>query len=170
MSELVPLVGTWRLVLWGGSFLPVPEERVDAGTVSFTWIVDGAVLTMHQGGDDRAPPAARMINGRDQDQDHYTVLYSDARGVSRVCTMSFTSGEWLFWRDNPSFAQRFEASLSADVQLIQDRLAIRYWLRGHEDRWYVGEQQVYCDVRGDLIERMDLLCSGFRPETQMASA
>lgn len=114
LSELAPLVGTWRLVLWGGSFLPDPEQRVDAGLVRFEWIEDGAALVMRQGGDDNAPPAARMIIGRDQDEDHYTVLYSDARGVSRVYHMSFGAGRWRLWRDNPSFAQRFEASLSDD--------------------------------------------------------
>ena len=55
LSELAPLVGTWRLVLWGGSFLPDPTERVDAGLVRFEWIGDGAVLAMRQGGDDGAP-------------------------------------------------------------------------------------------------------------------
>jgi len=49
---------------------------------------------------------------------------------------------------------------------MQDGLAIRYRLWVHEDRWYVGEQQVYCHVRGELIQRMDLLCSGFELETQ----
>lgn len=118
LSELAPLVGTWRLVLWGGSFLPDPTERVDAGLVRFEWIEDGALLAMRQGGDDGAPPAARMIIGRDQDSAHYTVLYSDARGVSRVYTMSFTSRQWRMWRDNASFAQRFEASLRDDGSRI----------------------------------------------------
>jgi hypothetical protein len=55
--------------------------------------------------------------------------------------------------------------LDSDVRGMQDRLAIRYRLRAHEGRWHVGEQQVYCDVRDGQIDRMDLLCSGFRPET-----
>jgi hypothetical protein len=56
--------------------------------------------------------------------------------------------------------------LDSDVRSMLDRLAIRYRLRAHEGRWHIGEQQVYCDVRDNQIERMDLLCSGFRPETQ----
>jgi hypothetical protein len=114
LTELLPLLGTWRLVLWGGSFLPNPDERVDAGLVRFEWIEDGAALAMRQGGEDDAPPAARMLIGRDQDEDRYTVLYSDARGVSRVYRMNFASGQWQLWRDNPSFAQRFQAMLSED--------------------------------------------------------
>lgn len=114
LSELAPLVGTWRLTLWGGSFLPNPDERVEAGLVHFEWAEDGFVLAMHQHVEDGSPPAARMIMSRDQDDDHYTVLYGDARGVSRVYRMSFGSGHWRLWRDNPSFAQRFEAAFSDD--------------------------------------------------------
>src|SRR5207248_1529998 len=51
VRELAALVGTWRLVLWGGLFLPDPEEQVDAGPVHSVWIEDGAVLAMRQGGD-----------------------------------------------------------------------------------------------------------------------
>jgi len=123
LCELTPLIGTWRLVVWGGSFLPDPEERVDVGLVRFEWIEGGALLAMRQGGDDDAPPAARMISGRDQDDDHYTVLYSDARNVSRVYTMSFAAGTWRMWRDNASFAQRFEASFSDDGSRISGHWA-----------------------------------------------
>jgi hypothetical protein len=114
LRELRPLLGGWRLVLWGGSFLPNPEERVEAGLVRFDWIEDGAAVAMRQIRDAQDPPAARMLIGRDQDDEQYTVLYSDARGVSRVYRMSFAAGRWRLWRDNPSFAQRFEAQLSED--------------------------------------------------------
>jgi hypothetical protein len=114
VSRLAPLVGTWHLVLWGGSFLPDPDGRVDVGLVHFEWIEHGALPAMHQGGDEDGAPAARMIIGRDQDENDYTVLYSDARGVSRVYRMSFTPSRWRMWRDNPSFAQRFEALISDD--------------------------------------------------------
>jgi hypothetical protein len=55
--------------------------------------------------------------------------------------------------------------LSSEVRSIQDRLALSYRLRLHEDQWYVVEQRAYCDVSNGRIERMDLLCSGFRPDT-----
>jgi hypothetical protein len=44
----------------------------------------------------------------------YTVLYSDARGVSRVSLMSLTYSRWRMWHDHLSFSQRFEAVLSDD--------------------------------------------------------
>ncbi len=50
------------------------------------------------------------------------------------------------------------------VEPLFDKLRIAYRLRLHEDRWYSCEQQAFCVVTGDQIEKMDLLCSGFRPE------
>jgi hypothetical protein len=54
---------------------------------------------------------------------------------------------------------------ASNVRAVEDRLSISYRLRAHEDRWYVIEQAAYCDVGEGKIERMDLLCSGFQPET-----
>jgi hypothetical protein len=54
----------------------------------------------------------------------------------------------------------------ADVSSTEvgDRLHIRYRFTGVEDgQPYVVEQQLYCTVVDDKIERADLLCSGFRP-------
>jgi len=53
--------------------------------------------------------------------------------------------------------------LASDIRQIEDRLSISYRFRVHEDQWYVVEQRAYCDVGEEGIERMDLLCSGFRP-------
>lgn len=46
---------------------------------------------------------------------------------------------------------------------VGDRLHIAYRLTGIEDgEAFVVEQQLYCTVADDRIERGDLLCSGFR--------
>lgn len=46
---------------------------------------------------------------------------------------------------------------------VGDRLHISYRFTGIEDgERYVVEQQVFCTVGDDMIERADLLCSGFR--------
>jgi len=50
------------------------------------------------------------------------------------------------------------------IEPLLDKIHIAYRLRLHEDRWYRCEQQTFCVVAGDQIEKMDLLCSGFRPE------
>jgi hypothetical protein len=55
--------------------------------------------------------------------------------------------------------------VGSEVRTVEDRLSISYRVRAHEDQWYVVEQAAYCDVREGRIQRMDLLCSGFHPET-----
>lgn len=52
----------------------------------------------------------------------------------------------------------------SQIELIEGRLSISYRFRAHEDQWYVVEQRGYADIQDGRIERMDLLCSGFRPE------
>ena len=47
---------------------------------------------------------------------------------------------------------------------VGDRLHVGYKFEGVEDgEPYVVEQNLYCVLAGGLIERADLLCSGFRP-------
>lgn len=60
--------------------------------------------------------------------------------------------------------------LASDVQPMHDRLSISYRFRAHEDQWYVVEQQSFCVVQGGHIQKMDLLCSGFRPEVSSSPA
>jgi hypothetical protein len=50
------------------------------------------------------------------------------------------------------------------VDEVLDKLHIAYLLRVQKDRWYRIEQQTFCVVTNDRIEKMDLLCTGFRPE------
>ena len=60
--------------------------------------------------------------------------------------------------------------LASDVQLMHDRLYISYRFRAHEDQWYIVEQQAYCVVQNGRIQKIDLLCSGFRPELSSSPA
>lgn len=67
-------------------------------------------------------------------------------------------------------ADHFEVVASA-VEPLADRIGVRYRLRlRDEDGWRVVEQQAYCDVVADRIARLDLVCSGFRPEEVVAGA
>ncbi len=52
----------------------------------------------------------------------------------------------------------------AEVDVVGGCLSIRYRLHLREHHvWYTCEQQVYCRVKEGLVERIDLLCSGFQP-------
>jgi hypothetical protein len=51
---------------------------------------------------------SHWLIGADENDQKYTVLYTDGRFVSRVYQMSFARGVWRIWRDAPNFRQRFE--------------------------------------------------------------
>ena len=63
------------------------------------------------------------------------------------------------------FADSTELKLVASsTEAVGDRFHLTYRFEGVEDgKPYVVEQHLYCTLAGDLIERADLLCSGFRP-------
>lgn len=88
------------------------------GATRFEWIEDGHFLVHHQGGADGAPDS-RWLMGRDETSGEYSVLYADARGVSRVYQMSFENRVWRLWRNAAGFNQRFEGRLSLDGRIIE---------------------------------------------------
>jgi hypothetical protein len=63
------------------------------------------------------------------------------------------------------FADSTELDLvESQTEEVGDRLHVAYRFEGVEDgEPYVVEQHLYCVLAGELIERADLLCSGFRP-------
>ncbi len=60
--------------------------------------------------------------------------------------------------------------ITSQVEPIQDRLHIICRFRAHEDQWYIVEQQAYCIGQDGTIKKMNLLCSGFRPEVTQSPA
>ncbi len=82
------------------------------------------------------------------------------RGLREASTSADASGLFRGWFGK---ADALELESFA-VEPLLDTLRVSYRLRLHEDRWYRVEQQAFCVVSGDRIQRMDLLCSGFRPE------
>ena len=120
LQPLAVLAGDWEMELSNGSFLPSPTDTLK-GPVSFAWVQDGAFLVMRIGERSARPPAALWLIGRDESAPNYTVLYFDARSVSRVYEMSFSEGVWKMWRDAPGFRQRYEGTLSADGKTITAR-------------------------------------------------
>ena len=120
LTELAVLVGDWTMTLSNATFLPNSTDRV-MGSASFAWIEDGALLALYQGAKPSGAPEARWIVGRDEGGDDYTVLYVDARGVSRVYGMRFVGRTWTLWRETADFSQRFTARLSDDQNTISGR-------------------------------------------------
>jgi hypothetical protein len=107
------LAGDWEMELSNAPFLPSPSDTVK-GRVSFAWVQDGAFLLMRMGDRPPGPPTALWLIGRDEAAPNYTVLYYDARSVSRIYAMSFSDRVWKMWREAPGFSQRYEGKVSTD--------------------------------------------------------
>lgn len=120
LKPLEVLVGEWEMELSNASFLPDPSETIK-GRVTFEWVQDGAFLLLRMGDKPPSPPAALWLISRDESALLYTVLYYDARTVSRVYEMSFSEGVWKMWRNAPGFSQRYEGNISNDGKTITAR-------------------------------------------------
>ena len=111
LKHLEVVVGDWEMKLSNASFLHSPSDTAK-GHVSFEWVQDGAFLVMRMGDKSPGPPNAMWLISRDESTPDYTVLYYDARSVSRVYKMSFSESVWKMWRAAPGFWQRYEGTLS----------------------------------------------------------
>jgi hypothetical protein len=126
LRRLDVLVGEWEM-----------SAEVDGHTVAgaravFEWLEDGAYAVQRA---DPGPPVpdmpaewvensplpTKLIIGLDDTAETFTVLYSDARGVSRVYTMTFDGSVWTMHRAAPGFHQRFTGNLSEDGKSITAR-------------------------------------------------
>lgn len=107
LNDLAPLVGAWRVEI---SFPADPPTTV-LGRVAFEWLEGGAFLLMRAEIDWDGPAGAVAVIGRDDSAETYSMLYFDARGVSRVYEMSFGGGVWTQWRSAPGFSQRFTGTV-----------------------------------------------------------
>lgn len=113
LEDLGFFVGEWSMTISNASFLE-DADQVVTGMLEAAPMEAGMLLALRQVGDPAGPPLASWVIGRDGSQHDYTVLYTDGRGVSRVYLMSLSGDAWTIWRDDPEFAQRFEATISAD--------------------------------------------------------
>lgn len=120
LKELEILVGNWEMKLSQASFLPNPSDSI-TGRLSLDWLQGGAFLAMYMGAKPPQTPDAVWLISRDGSVSDYTVLYYDARKVSRVYQMSFSAGTWKMWRNSADFSQRFEATVHETGHIITGR-------------------------------------------------
>ncbi len=113
LQRLDALVGAWEF----GS----PQFQGAHGRTVFEWLEGQAYLVQRSYAPAPSPTTSTWIIGSDDASERYTVLYYDARGVSRVYQMSFGEGVWTVWRDAPGFFQRFTGTFSHDNTSITAR-------------------------------------------------
>ncbi len=122
LKQLQPFIGEWDTALSNASFLPDPQTVVH-GRVAFEWIEDGAYFVMRQGKE------ATWLISRDEKAGDFTILYFDARGVSRVYEMSLKNNVWKIWRNSKGFSQRYSGRASKDKKTI-----IAHWEKSFDGR------------------------------------
>jgi hypothetical protein len=126
LSRLGALMGEWEMRAEVGG------HTVAGARALFEWLEDGAfavqraypgppVPDMPAAWVENSPLPTTLIIGLDDTAESFTVLYSDARGVSRVYLMTFDGSLWTMHRDAAGFHQRFTATLSDDGKTIAGR-------------------------------------------------
>jgi len=104
------LVGEWQTT---GSHPDLPDSTLH-GRTSFDWLEGGAYLIMHSEIDDPNFPSGVAIFGSDDVAKKYSMLYFDERGISRKYEVAMTGNQLKWWRDEPSFSQRFTIAIEDD--------------------------------------------------------
>jgi hypothetical protein len=126
LRRLDALIGEWEMAAEFGGVVFSGARTV------FEWHEDGAFVVQRAFPGPLPPdvPASLVENsplpvvtiiGLDDTAEAFTMLYSDARGVSRVYTMTLDGTEWTIHRAAPGFHQRFLGTLSDDGKTITAR-------------------------------------------------
>jgi hypothetical protein len=103
-------IGEWQTT---GSH-PYLPGTVLHGRTSFDWLEGGAFLIMHSEIDEPHFPDGVVILGSDDVGKKFCMLHFDERGVSRVYNVTMAGNQLRWWRDEPSFSQRFVISIEDD--------------------------------------------------------
>jgi hypothetical protein len=115
-QELEPLsflIGNWKVEM-KHTAIPEPLTWED----SFEWFED-AFIIWHWQGKNEVPKATFIIGRNENKSDNiYSMLYYDARGVSRMLEMSLVKNIWKFWREGSDFYQRFKGEINDARNII----------------------------------------------------
>jgi hypothetical protein len=103
------LIGTWATEATHPMF-----EGVVPGGITFEWAVGGHFIVQRSHNDHELFPDAICVIGAPEDGDGLVVEYFDSRGVRRTYGISLEDGVLRMWRDDPTFAQRYAATLDQD--------------------------------------------------------
>ncbi|HEU4829983.1 MAG TPA: hypothetical protein VFT04_12375 [Gemmatimonadales bacterium] len=117
LGPLAILTGAWDTV---GTHPLVPGTTFH-GRTTFDWLEGGAFLIMHSQIDEPGIPSGIAVFGTDDTTGECSMLYFDERGVSRRYEVSLQGSVWKWWRDTPSFSQRFSGVIAADGRTMLGR-------------------------------------------------
>jgi hypothetical protein len=117
LAAFAPLLGNW-ITRGTHPYLPGRSLR---GRISFEHADDGAFVRMRSTSAESEVPSGVAIFGTDDAEGDGTMLYFDERGVSRRYAFSIREAELSWWRDDPSFRQRFTITLAPGEQRMSGK-------------------------------------------------
>jgi hypothetical protein len=106
LEQFDALIGTWAT--------EATHPLVDAvvpGSVTYEWVEGGHFLIQRSHNDHELFPDAISVIGAPEAGNGLVMEYFDSRGVRRTYGVSLDDGVLRIWRDDPTFAQRFSATL-----------------------------------------------------------
>ena len=103
------LIGTWATEATHPMF-----DEVVPGETAFEWLAGGHFVVQRSRNEHELFPDAISVIGAPEDGDGLVMEYFDSRGVRRTYGVSLEEDELRIWRDDPTFAQRFSATLAPD--------------------------------------------------------
>jgi hypothetical protein len=103
------LIGTWATAATHPLF-----DGVVLGSTTFEWLDGGHFIVERSQNDHELFPDAIGVIGAPEVGDGLVMEYFDSRGVRRTYGVSLEDGVLRIWRDDPTFAQRFSATLGHD--------------------------------------------------------
>jgi hypothetical protein len=137
LAAFTPFIGTWTTV----GHHPMIEGTLH-GRTTIEWHDGGAFICIRSEIDEPQVPSGISYVGSDDEQDSFTMLYFDERGVSRRYEVAMDEGVMHWWRDAPGFRQRYTLTVSADGDTLQGRGE----LARHEDAWGPDLELTYTRV------------------------
>jgi hypothetical protein len=100
------LIGTWATEATHPLF-----DGVVPGSITIEWLEGGHFLVQRSHNQHEQFPDAISVIGAPEAGEGLVMDYFDSRGVRRTYGVSLEHGLLRFWRDDPTFAQRYSASL-----------------------------------------------------------
>lgn len=103
------LIGSWATEASHPQF-----DGVVLGSTTYEWLAGRHFIIVRSQNDHDLFPDAISVIGPPETGDGLVMEYFDSRGVRRTYGVSLDNGVLRIWREHPTFAQRFSATLGHD--------------------------------------------------------
>ncbi len=109
LASFDELIGSWATEATHPQF-----DGVVPGNTTFEWLDGGHFIIERSHNDHELFPDAISIIGAPEAGGGLVMEYFDSRGVRRTYGVSLKDGVLRIWRNDPTFAQRFSATVGRD--------------------------------------------------------